>query len=154
VVARHAPICGRSFRPTVDESPLANESEVWLYDLVRETLTRLTFGADRTTFRFGRRTATDRVQFEHRGIAEPVSGNWPTAAVDGSGWQQAGIRSGTVLVGRWATAGLLRNHDVSGYDIWVLRLRDRKAEPFLRTPSTEAAPKFSPDGRLVGVSVE
>ncbi len=35
----------------------------------------------------------------------------------------------------------------TGYDIWVLRLGDRKAQPFLRTPFNEGAPQFSPDGR-------
>ena len=35
----------------------------------------------------------------------------------------------------------------TGYDIWVLRLGDRKAQPFLRTPFNEGAPRFSPDGR-------
>jgi Tol biopolymer transport system component len=35
----------------------------------------------------------------------------------------------------------------TGYDIWVLRLSDRKAQPFLRTPFNESAPRFSPDGR-------
>ena len=34
----------------------------------------------------------------------------------------------------------------TGYDIWVLRLSDRKAQPFLRTPFNETAPRFSPDG--------
>ena len=40
-------------------------------------------------------------------------------------------------------------------DIWVLRMGDpsagsgqaRKAQPFLRTPFNESAPRFSPDGR-------
>src|SRR5262249_13141857 len=31
-------------------------------------------------------------------------------------------------------------------DIWVLRMSDRKAQPFLTTPFVEAAPQFSPDG--------
>ena len=36
----------------------------------------------------------------------------------------------------------------TGWDIWVLRHRgDRKAQPFLRTPFNEGAPRFSPDGR-------
>jgi Tol biopolymer transport system component len=35
----------------------------------------------------------------------------------------------------------------TGVDIWVLRLVDRKAQPFLQTPFNEAAPRFSPDGR-------
>ena len=29
----------------------------------------------------------------------------------------------------------------------MLRMSDRKAQPFLRTPFNEAAPRFSPDGR-------
>jgi Tol biopolymer transport system component len=35
----------------------------------------------------------------------------------------------------------------TGYDIWVLRLSDRKAQPFLRTQFNEGVPRFSPDGR-------
>jgi Tol biopolymer transport system component len=35
----------------------------------------------------------------------------------------------------------------TGYDIWVLRMSDRKAQPFLRTPFNESTPRFSPDGR-------
>ena len=34
----------------------------------------------------------------------------------------------------------------TGYDIWVLRLSDRKAQPFLQTPFNESVPRFSPDG--------
>jgi len=35
----------------------------------------------------------------------------------------------------------------TGRHIWVLRLSDRKPQPFLRTPSDESSPRFSPDGR-------
>src|SRR3972149_1341479 len=35
----------------------------------------------------------------------------------------------------------------NGRDIWVLNLKDRKAQPFLRTPYEDTAPKFSPDGK-------
>ena len=35
----------------------------------------------------------------------------------------------------------------TGRDIWVLRLSDRKAQPFLRTSFNESAAQFSPDGR-------
>ena len=42
---------------------------------------------------------------------------------------------------------LLKSIPPREYDIWVLRLGDRKAQPFLRTPFNEAAPRFSPDGR-------
>jgi serine/threonine-protein kinase len=35
----------------------------------------------------------------------------------------------------------------TGLDIWVLRMGDRKAQPFSRTQFVESAPRFSPDGR-------
>jgi eukaryotic-like serine/threonine-protein kinase len=35
----------------------------------------------------------------------------------------------------------------TAWDIWVLRMSDRKAQPFLRTPANEVAARFSPDGR-------
>jgi dipeptidyl aminopeptidase/acylaminoacyl peptidase len=38
------------------------------------------------------------------------------------------------------------NNPTTGKDIWVLRLSDHKAEPFLRTPFNEGGPVFSPDG--------
>jgi Tol biopolymer transport system component len=34
----------------------------------------------------------------------------------------------------------------SGYDIWILRMSDHKAQPFLRTQYNESVPRFSPDG--------
>jgi eukaryotic-like serine/threonine-protein kinase len=51
----------------------------------------------------------------------------------------------------WSPDGQLlafmENNPTTGYDIWVLRLSDRKAQPFLRTPFNESVPRFSPDGR-------
>jgi Tol biopolymer transport system component len=35
----------------------------------------------------------------------------------------------------------------TGFDIWVLRMSEHKAQPFLQTSFTESAPTFSPDGR-------
>ncbi len=37
--------------------------------------------------------------------------------------------------------------DVWIYDVWMLRLSDRKAQPFLRSKLWAATPRFSPDGR-------
>jgi Tol biopolymer transport system component len=34
----------------------------------------------------------------------------------------------------------------TGYDIWVLHVSDRKAQPFIRTPFNETVPQFSPLG--------
>ena len=35
----------------------------------------------------------------------------------------------------------------AGFDLWVYRLSDHKAQPFLQTRFNEIAPRFSPDGR-------
>ena len=37
--------------------------------------------------------------------------------------------------------------DIWIYDVWMLRLSDRKAQPFLRSKLGAATPRFSPDGR-------
>jgi Tol biopolymer transport system component len=51
----------------------------------------------------------------------------------------------------WSPDGQLlafmENNPTTGYDIWMLRLADLKAQPFLRTPFNESVPRFSPDGR-------
>src|SRR5205807_678736 len=51
----------------------------------------------------------------------------------------------------WSSDGQLlafiEVNPTTGVDIWVLRLSDRKTQPFLRTPFTEGAPRFSPGGR-------
>jgi Tol biopolymer transport system component len=35
----------------------------------------------------------------------------------------------------------------TGYDLWVLPLKERKPRLFLQTPFNESTPRFSPDGR-------
>jgi hypothetical protein len=37
----------------------------------------------------------------------------------------------------------------TGYDLFTLSLKDDKPQPFLRTPSVETAPCFSPDGHFI-----
>jgi Tol biopolymer transport system component len=124
------------------------ESQVWLDDLSRETLTRFTFEAS------GSNTAVwtpDGKRIAFQSIREaPPSIYWQRA--DGSGGLE---RLTTSQYNRFPVSfspdgQLLAFVEISpttGYDIWVLRLSDRKAEPFLRTPFNESVPRFSPDGR-------
>ena len=44
------------------------------------------------------------------------------------------------------TLAFIEINPTTGYDIWMLRMSDRKAQPFLRTQFNESAPRFSPDG--------
>jgi eukaryotic-like serine/threonine-protein kinase len=71
---------------------------------------------------------------------------------DGSGGlEQLTTSENTQVPMSWSPDGQLLSffevNPTTGYDIWVLRLSDRKALPFLRTPFNESVPRFSPDGR-------
>ena len=119
---------------------------VWIYDLSLETLTRLTFEGSGNNFPAwtpdGRRIAF------RSNRAGAVNVFWQLA--DGSGGLEQlttnGIRPSSFSPdGRLLAFG--RELDPgTGNDIWVLRLSDRKTEPFLRTRSNEGGAQFSPDG--------
>jgi eukaryotic-like serine/threonine-protein kinase len=123
------------------------ESQVWLYDLSRETLTRLTFGGDVNT---NPAWTPDGKRIAFRSNKEgPLNLFWQLA--DGSGGLERLTTSEyTNIPNSWSLDGQLlafsENNPSTGLDIWILRLSDRKAEPFLRTPFNETAPHFSPDG--------
>ena len=125
------------------------DDDVWLFDFSLETLTRLTFeGANsnpswtpdgkRIVFQSGQ-----NILF------------WQMA--DGSGGREPLISSKLPQTGdswspdSWSPDGQLlaftELNSTTGRDISVLRLNDRTRQPFLRTPSNESAPRFSPDGR-------
>jgi dipeptidyl aminopeptidase/acylaminoacyl peptidase len=122
---------------------------IWLYDLARETLTRLTFeGAANFTPAWtpdGRRIA-----FASR-RAEGWNVFWQPA--DGSGGAEQLTEFGDYQhnLGSWSPDGQALAFEeinpATGRDIWLLRLTDRKAQPFLHAPFNETAPAFSPDGR-------
>jgi len=124
------------------------ESQTWLYDLSRETLTRFTFEGSTSIAPIwspdGKRIA---FQSNKEG---PPNIFWQMA--DGSGGLEP-LTSGeyTHVPISWSRDGQLlaffEINPTTGYDIWVLRLSDRKAQPFLRTPFNESVPRFSPDGR-------
>ena len=124
------------------------ETQVWLYDLSRETLTRLTFEGNVNSYPAwtpdGKRIA---FQSNKEG---PQNIFWQLA--DGSGGLERLTTSEYIQAPMsWSPDGQLlafiEVNPTTGYDIWVLRLSDRKAQPFLRTPFNESAPRFSPDGR-------
>lgn len=123
------------------------DDQIWVYDLSRDTLTRLTFGGSSQNPIWtpdGKRIAF------YSDKEGPPNIFWQWA--DGSGGLER-LTTGEYLKVPWSFSpdGQLlayqENNPTTGKDIWVLRLSDRKAEPFLRTSSTEGAPQFSPDGR-------
>jgi len=131
------------------------DTQTWLYDFARDTLTRLTFGGILNKLPAwtpdGKRIAftSDR--------EGPENIFWQLA--DGSGGLERLTTSDRDQAPRsFSPNGQLlafvERDPNTGFDIWVLRLSDpsagsgqsRKAQPFLKTPFTESAPNFSPDG--------
>ena len=122
-------------------------AQTWLYDLSRETLARLTFGGTVNQAPVwspdGRRLA---FQSNREGSLSLFS-----QLADGSGGlERLSSSESSPAANSWSSDGqLLAFVDVNpttGWDIWVLRLRDHKAQPFLQAEFNENAPRFSPDG--------
>jgi serine/threonine protein kinase/Tol biopolymer transport system component len=134
---------GRSLAVGISE----HETQLWLYDLARETLTRLTFQGtvnhNPTWTPDGKRIAFNSNKDGAFNIF------WQLA--DGSGGLERLTTSPNSNVPMsWSPDGQLLafmdSNPSTGLDLWVLRLGDRKAQPFLATPFNESVPRFSPDG--------
>ena len=129
------------------------ETQIWVYDVSRDTLTRLTFEGNQNNVPAwspdGRRIAFQSTR------AGP--GNLFWQASDGSGSAERLITSDNLQnPSSFSPDGQLLafqdNPPETGRDIWILRLADRKAQPFLRTPYEDTAPMFSPDGKWLAYS--
>jgi serine/threonine-protein kinase len=129
------------------------ETQIWVYDVSRDTLTRLTFeGNANSTAAWspdGRRIAFQSNR------AGPNNLFWQSS--DGSGGAERLTTSDyTTAASSFSPDGQLlafiEASPETGRDIWVLNLKDRKAQPFLRTPYEETAPRFSSDGKWLAYS--
>jgi len=134
---------GRRVAVTAEE----RGGQIWIYELGREVFFRLTF--DEGSGNVNPVWAPDgkRVTFPS---GTPPNLFWQPA--DGSGNPERLTTSEyDQTPSSWSPDGQMLAFDevnsTTGYDIWTLRLSDRKAQPFLRTRFNERAPRFSPDGR-------
>jgi Tol biopolymer transport system component len=124
------------------------QGQIWLYDLTRDTLTKLTFGG---IFNVAPTWTPDGKHVAFGSNREgPVNIFWELA--DGSGGLERLTTSDNLNAPRsFSPDGQLLAYDevspTTGDDVWLLRMSDRKAQPLLRTEFNEAAPAFSPDGR-------
>ena len=124
--------------------------DIWVYDLDRESLTKLTFSGDNFSpvwspdgnrVVFGLARSTDRQPY---GILSVLA--------DGHAEPEPLTSAELLLVPRsYSPDGLiLAFHQVSSTsDIYVLRAGEPSPEPFLATPFDEGGPRFSPDGRWI-----
>jgi len=132
----------------------AQEAQIWVYDVSRDTLTRLTFEGNVNNIPAWSPDGL-RVAFRSNRAASPGSLFWQ--ASDGSGAAERLTTSESLHApNSFSPDGQLlaftEQRAETGRDIWVLNLKDGKAQPFLRTTYEETAPKFSADGKWLAYS--
>jgi serine/threonine-protein kinase len=122
-------------------------AQTWLYDLSRETLARLTFGG---TVNQAPVWSPDGKRLAFQSNREGSLSLFSQLADGSGGLERLTASESSPAANSWSSDGqLLAFVDVdptTGWDIWVLRLSDRKAQPFLQAAFNENAPRFSPDG--------
>ncbi len=134
-------------------------ADVWVYDWVRDNMSRLTFDSARD----GTPVWTPdgrRITFSSERGGGPGNIYWQRA--DGTGAIERLIESKNAQAPwSWNPAGKVlaftETHPETGPDIWVLPMegdertgwKPGKPQVFLSTPFSEGAPAFSPDGRWV-----
>ena len=124
------------------------KADVWVYDIPRSTMTRLTFEGDNSAPLWT--PDGKRILFFSNQAGSP---NLFWRPADGASAEEQITKSERFhLPGSVSPDGKLafysENHPTQGLDLWVVPLGgERKPSLFLQTPSNESAPIISPDGR-------
>jgi eukaryotic-like serine/threonine-protein kinase len=125
--------------------------DLWVYDLARNTRTRLTFtpedddgfvwSPDGRRVAFFSWRAHDKPSLYLKELTDAGDGDSPLNA--GWQWPSDWSADGRFIIYR-------ENDPTIGGDLWVLPLfGEQKPFPFLRSRFSETVPRFSPDGRWV-----
>jgi eukaryotic-like serine/threonine-protein kinase len=157
------------FRLSPDEQRVATSladpksagSDVWLTDLARRSMSRLTFGplinasaiwspdGSQIVFRTTRRGL---VEFYQKSAA---GGGQEEPLLLEAAQRAARMQSINNVATDWSPDGrhiLLTATQLSGFDLWVLPMNDRKPTRLIASTSDEMHGNFSPDGKLVAYS--
>ena len=123
------------------------QSDLWMCELKRGTLTRLTFAGDN----FAPIWSPDGQSITFSSNREGPSNLWRVAADGSGGDEQLVVSPFEQVPGSWAPDGgslaFTEYHPETGADIWVLSFTgEPRPRPVVRTPFNEYGPMFSPDG--------
>lgn len=140
---------------TIVVSLRSRSSDLWLFDVARSTLERLTFDGENFAAIWG--PDEDTITFSaSAGGASTVAGasNLFTLRPNRSAPPELLVASEfDKVAGAWSPDGatllFTEYHPDSGADIWRLDRADERVHPFVRTRFNEYAPALSPDGRHV-----
>ncbi len=123
---------------------------VWVYDITRGTLTRLTFeenNRDPIWTPDGKRVTFGSFRGGQHGVFwKPADGSAPEEQLMSYG------RDESIWATSWSpdskALAFCQRDPSTGRDLWLFPLEgDRKSQPFLRAPLDQCVPMFSPDGR-------
>ena len=136
---------GRRIAADIEEA----ESQIWIYDIGRDTLSRLTFEKSNN---FDPVWSPDGKRIMFKGAGNRLY--WMPS--DGSGMAEALTASPLSLNDvpiSWSPDGQLLAFTEDSVNrnrsIWTLSIKDRKAQPFGQSLRRDSAPQFSPDGRWI-----
>jgi len=123
------------------------DSQIWLYDLSRDTLTRLTFEGNANIDPLWTPDGK-RIVFKgnkQRLFWQPADGSRPAEELTKSELPANNVPGSFSPDGQ--VLAFMGNNP--SFDLYTLPLRDGKPQPFLRTSSNQTAPRFSPDGHFI-----
>jgi len=129
------------------------EPQVWLYDLTRDALTKLTFQG---TYNRGPVWSPDGKRIAVISNKDGAQNTYWQMA-DGSGGLERlntspDVTSPTSFSPDGKVLALNQVDPVTRRDIMLVQLSDLKEQPFLQTPFNETAARFSPDGHWIAYS--
>ena len=150
---RLSPDGGRLAVDIVEED---QSSQIWLYDLSRDALARFTFEG---TLNQPPAWTTDSKRIAFRSNKERSTTNIFWQLADGSGGLERLTTNEFAATPRSFSPGsrllaFFEYNPVTGQDIWVLGLNDRKAQLFVQTKFNDTDPAFSRDGHWLAYRSE
>lgn len=132
--------------------PRQGSEDIWVYDLTREVMSRVTFGPTWSSWPVW--SADGRDVFYRAARTGPV--DIYRKSSDGTGAERPLLHSDPIKFtsdaspdGKWLAYYALDSHKATKFDIRMVSLAGGHDEPFIETEFNEGEPSFSPDGRWI-----